>query len=725
MRRLRSREVLAYAVLVAVALGLRLYDLGDRPFHHDESQDAYFSWILFTQGDYAYNPLLHGPLRFYLTATMYALFGDSDFTARLAPALMGTAMVAMPYFLRRQLGRIAAFTAAVLLAIGPSYLYFSRFAREDIYFAAISLALLVVVFRFLDEPRRWHPALIGALIALGFATKETMYIAGFVAFTFFAILLVREGRGGPTRTALRSVGWEAWVWALASFAATFTLMFTVFLTNPAGLWDGLYESLAYWLGQHEVGRGGEKPYFYVVVLFGEEWPVLLLGAVGAVVAFRQPTVLRAFLVWGFALSLAIYSWAGEKFAWLVLHPLLPLILLAGLGVQALWEARGTRLGKAGLALAAVAALYVPVASWWSNVELRADPRSLLVSTQSSEEVKRVADEVRALARKQPEALGDGRLGRRRDVPVGLVLPRPRGRLPRPQHRLGGTALGRDRDDRAGLAAARPGAPGLSRAALLVPRLVGARLRKATPGAWLRWLVEREVWNPTGGLLRVPLRAPRRHQRQRGAEPRVARHGRDAAPRLNRVLRRADERAEALELRHHHDEPPQPRRVAAALDDLEDRGAEPEEGHRSGRAAEVEAGGFERRDGAGERAGERDDVIDHGGAVGVRRRGARGSRFAPHQRQPVRPLARQPLRCHAQDPAAAPRQPHPRLAEHDVARRVGREPEPLPRRRRVAELDQRSCHTVVPSRSNTRRPSWSHFARPASPWSARSIGPTTT
>ena len=23
--------------------------------------------------------------------------------------------------------------------------------------------------------------------------------------------------------------------------------------------------------------------------------------------------------------------------------------------------------------------------------------------------------------------------------------------------------------------------------------------KATPGAWLRWLIKREVWNPTGGL----------------------------------------------------------------------------------------------------------------------------------------------------------------------------------------------------------------------------------
>jgi len=499
VRRRPSKEVIAYSVLVALALGLRLYDLGDRPFHHDESQDAYFSWILFKDGDYAYNPLLHGPLRFYLTATMYSLFGDSDFTARLAPALMGTSMVAMPYFLRRQLGHVAAFTAAVLLAIGPSYLYFSRFAREDIYFAAISLALLVVVFRFLDDPRRWHPALIGALIALGFATKETMYIAGFVAFTFFVILLLREGRGGPTRAALRSVGWEAYVWGLAAFALTFTLMFTVFLTNPSGLWDGLYDSIAYWLGQHDVGRGGEKPYFYVAVMFGDEWPVLLLGGIGAVVAFRQPTVLRAFLVWGFALSLAIYSWAGEKFAWLVLHPLLPLILLAGVGVQALWEARGTKLGRAGLAVAAVAALYVPVASWWANVELRANPRELLVSTQSAEEVKRVTDQVVGMAKKKPKLSvtidsSDGATFPYawyfRDLEVGY-LDLSTAPSPPASDVLVMTEASSQR---------------------LAPQLAaydGRRFpfrvwwvrdySKATPAAWLRYIAKREVWNPTGGM----------------------------------------------------------------------------------------------------------------------------------------------------------------------------------------------------------------------------------
>ena len=162
----KALEALGYVLLTGVALALRLVDLDARPFHHDESQDAYFSWLFSTDGKYTYQPILHGPLRFYLTAGMYLLFGDSDFTARLAPALMGTAMVPMCALLRGQLGRIGAFSAALALTFGPTFLYYSRFAREDIYFAAITLALIAVTARFLDRPRAHQPALIGALLAL-------------------------------------------------------------------------------------------------------------------------------------------------------------------------------------------------------------------------------------------------------------------------------------------------------------------------------------------------------------------------------------------------------------------------------------------------------------------------------------------------------------------------------------------------------------------------------
>src|SRR4051794_21418569 len=126
--RQQTSELVAWGVLFAAAIVVHVIGLGNRPFHHDESQDAYFSYLFRQSGDYQYNPLLHGPLRFYLTGLMYVLFGDSNFTARVAPVLMALSMVPMCWPLRRLMGRPAAFCAAALFAFGPSYLYFGRFA---------------------------------------------------------------------------------------------------------------------------------------------------------------------------------------------------------------------------------------------------------------------------------------------------------------------------------------------------------------------------------------------------------------------------------------------------------------------------------------------------------------------------------------------------------------------------------------------------------------------
>jgi uncharacterized protein (TIGR03663 family) len=506
--RFRKREILAYVGLTAIALALRLLDLGDRPFHHDESQDAYFSWLFRTQGEYTYQPILHGPVRFYLTAAMYLLFGDTDATARLAPALMGTLMVPLCWLLRGQLGRVGAFASAAALTFGPTYLYYSRFAREDIYVACLTLALIAVTARFLERPRAYQPAVIGALVALSFATKESTFITVFVAGTFLLLALAmqlrRDGREASILRAVRGVGWEAWAWALASFVAVFTLLFTVFLTNPSGLWDGIADGISYWLGQQEGGRGEKEWYFYIVVLVAEEWPALLLGLLGAVVAFRRPTLLRLFLVWDFTLSLAIYSWANERFSWLVMHPLLPLLLLAGLGVQAIWSARDRWVGRAGLVLVVLCVLHTGYASFRANAQDGADPREFLVTTQSSDEVEQVRDEVVGLAAKAQRegrdltVLVDSSQGATfpwawyfRDLDVGYLNLDEVSQLPGDTDVVLLTENSREklRGELAGYDGRR-----------FPFRVWWVRDYGAmSPRGWWDWYAHRKPWNPTGGL----------------------------------------------------------------------------------------------------------------------------------------------------------------------------------------------------------------------------------
>ena len=500
-----GRELAAWGVLIAAALVVRVIGLGERAFHHDESQDAYFSYLFRQSGDYEYNPLLHGPLRFYMTAAMYVLFGDSDFTARLAPILMGLAMVPLCWPLRKLIGRGGAFAAAVLFAFGPSYLYFSRFAREDIYVAAITLALLVVIWRFLEKPRKFYPALIGLCLALSFATKETTFITVFVMGSFFLVALAipqwRPQVWGPVTAA----GWEGWGWFLAAFAGMFTILFTTFLTHPGGLWDGIYTGLEYWLSQHDVARGGEPAEFYATLLVTIEWPVLILGAIGAVALWRRWPIFSAFLVWDFAVSMAVYSWAGEKFAWLVLHPLLPAIILAGAGIAAIFQTAGA-LRWVGIVGVVVGLFYLGLSSWWVNVDRGTDPREMLVSTQSAEQVKEVADQVLALAASRGP--GAQPLTVTVDSAEGATFP----------YAWYFRHLGTGYIDLQQANAAPPTTDVIvmteNSRSRLQSQLPGYDVRQFdfriwwvreygklwfSPATWFRYVTEREVWNPTGGM----------------------------------------------------------------------------------------------------------------------------------------------------------------------------------------------------------------------------------
>lgn len=506
-----AREAAPFLAFTVLALGLRLIALDGRALHHDESEHAWFAWQFVTGHGYTYNPVFHGPVQFYLIAFVDLLFGAGDYVTRIPVALAGTAAVFLPFFLRRQLGTIGALTASVLLCLSPSFLYFSRFAREDIHVAVITLGLIVVLLRFFDEPRRWHPTALLGLLALSFATKETTYITVFVFGLFLVGALAAQAvqakrAGGHIRDAALvrraiSLGADAWAWGGATFLVVYTILFSTFLTKPEGVREGLWGSIDYWLSQQDVARGGNPWFYYLVLIPAYEWPIVILGLVGIATVLKRPTLAGAFLVWMFVVTLAVFSWASERMPWLIVHPLLPLVLLAGLGAQALWRARRRVYAKAALVVVAVAAL----GSLYSAVALSyfrsADARELLVQVQSSDDVPGIRDElvrIESLMTKkngEPLVLQVDSWGGTgwpwswylRDIPVGYYD------MSRPEAVPKGAVMLVSAPSHKGMA----------------PRLRGYVAKKfrlrvwwvpdwgsAGPGDWARWAVDRKAWGPT-------------------------------------------------------------------------------------------------------------------------------------------------------------------------------------------------------------------------------------
>ena len=194
----RGRYQTGFLALLLTALGLRLWELSGRVMHYDEAIHLYYSWQLSNFEDYLHSPWMHGPFQIELVALFLKLLGDTDFTARLAYALLGTALVALPYFLREHLGRAGALLTGVLLTISPSLLYFSRFGRNDIIMAFLATSLFILMWRYIHQSKNRYLYLAAAVLAIAFATKETAYIITLI-FGALAFLMALPYAAFPAR----------------------------------------------------------------------------------------------------------------------------------------------------------------------------------------------------------------------------------------------------------------------------------------------------------------------------------------------------------------------------------------------------------------------------------------------------------------------------------------------------------------------------------------------
>ena len=297
--------------------------------------------MLFTGEPYRFDPVYHGPFLYWTNAAVYSLLGDTDFTARLLPALFSLGLILLCFGMRRSLGRYGWITAALFIAVSPTFTYYGRFLGHDNYVAFFTLSLVLLALRF---GRSRHPVFIYlAALVLGcfIATKACFYIhcGIFAAFVFFAILfdsfdhrysrsfIIRE-----TSATLRENRLHLLLAGLL-FVLVYVSLYSSFYQNWQGVMDGVVKTISYWGGQQLKPRLPGPPYYYLPRLLFHE-PVFYL-AVPAIllVGFKKASSLDTFLAfWAFA-SFVAYSFAQEKVPWLLMHILLPMAILAGRYVQ--------------------------------------------------------------------------------------------------------------------------------------------------------------------------------------------------------------------------------------------------------------------------------------------------------------------------------------------------------------------------------------------------------
>ena len=422
---LAPAEAVFYGLLLIVVLLTRYLDLGSRAYHHDESIHAKTMWDMALGIGYVYDPVYHGPLQYYVSAALFWLFEGSDFAGRVIPAAFGVAAVlVIPWLWRKELGTFGTPITMLALTVSTGFMYFSRFARNDIYVAFWTLVIFGALLRYLDRPRQRWIWLAGLAMGGSFVTKENTFITGFIFVSFIVLLAAwtyldsrRAGADSAEMRKLRAAFGalradpEAVAYGLVMFLIVAVVFMSSFFTNLPGIRSAFVDAFAIWRDIHGTQRVNQPWFFYLMFLAAYEAfaAVFALAALWRIV--RRPSVFTMMLLYWGGASILIYSVAGEKAAWLALHPILPVILIAGwFAGKKLEEARGGAafwaLGIACVALLGWTARHsIPTAFAYGDI-----PRDFVIYTQTSRDVLEAMEIMEEAGR---------RTGQGRDIPIYL------------------------------------------------------------------------------------------------------------------------------------------------------------------------------------------------------------------------------------------------------------------------------------------------------------------
>jgi hypothetical protein len=123
---------------------------------------------------------------------------------------------------------------------------------------------------------------------------------------------------------------KLWITSFSIFFLIYTAIFTSFFINPSGIITGHWQSLGYWLSQHDVARGSQPFYYYFIILLTNEFLLFLFGLPLSIYYLLKGNFFEKLLSFTAFYSLIAFSIAGEKMPWLIVNLIIPYLFLVPL-----------------------------------------------------------------------------------------------------------------------------------------------------------------------------------------------------------------------------------------------------------------------------------------------------------------------------------------------------------------------------------------------------------
>jgi 4-amino-4-deoxy-L-arabinose transferase-like glycosyltransferase len=295
--------------IAAIALAVRAAHLGSATPTYDEFYHllAARGWLIsgsFSIGDGYYDRAI---LFTRIVAESLRMFGDTMIAGRIPAMLAGTLwVVAVFVWTRRLAGAVAAWVAALLLALDPVAIHLSQWVRFYTLHGLLVWLGAACVYQLVTEPFRFRRAALLALFAgvsLAIATHlmaTTLIAVGGLGAWAAAMLLPRLPALSSQRPELR------WFLVLVGLVLVASVVWLITSGTAAGHWQ-VYRRVLPW---SEPGTTGNRWYVYWL---GSQYPVLwVLFPIAAVFAISRFTRLAIFALWMFGSAFVIISFGGSK-----------------------------------------------------------------------------------------------------------------------------------------------------------------------------------------------------------------------------------------------------------------------------------------------------------------------------------------------------------------------------------------------------------------------------